>query len=248
LGARYDYYEDIGKYVSPRFGLVHQLNESQTLKLLYGTAYRAPSLSETGFINNPVLVGNTHLDYETVKTWDLIWMCNWQKTSVSFGGFRNDYTHPIATGFIGSTRTYVNGADEYSDGIESEVSQQLTDQWLVRATYTHFFDLPKSAFREAEQLASLTLNYETDKWGWNLSAVHQGERSVLLPNNQQHTLDSFWDANSKFRYRINRNYNVNLQVKNIFNTAYATPGQGTGLPDGTPNRGREWSLGFDWKF
>lgn len=61
----------------------------------------------------------------------------------------------------------------------------------------------QSAFREAEQLASLMLNYEANTWGWNLSAIHQSERNVLLPNNQQRTLDSFWDANSKFRYRIN---------------------------------------------
>jgi iron complex outermembrane receptor protein len=248
LGARYDYYEEIGKYISPRFGLVHQLNSNQTLKLLYGAAYRAPSLSETGFINNPVLVGNRDLDYETVKTWDLLWMGNWQKTSVSIGGFRNDYTHPIATGFLGPVRTYINGADEYSDGIESEASQQLTENWLVRATYTHFLSLPQSAFREAQQLASLVLNYEANNWGWNLSAIYQGQHNVLLPNNEQRTLESFWYANSKFRYRINSNCNLNLAAKNIFNTAYETPGQGTGLPEGTPNRGREWSLGIDWKY
>ncbi|MET0356882.1 MAG: TonB-dependent receptor, partial [Cellvibrio sp.] len=74
LGLRYDEYNEFGTHFSPRVGIVHLLSNTQTIKLLYGEAYRAPSLAETGIINNPLFVGNPELDYESVKTWDLLWI------------------------------------------------------------------------------------------------------------------------------------------------------------------------------
>lgn len=248
MGLRYDHYSGIGKHFSPRFGLVHQLTESQTIKLLYGEAYRAPSLSEMGVLNNPILVGNPHLSYEVVKTWDVIWMHTWHNSSISVDGFRNTYEDPIATAWIGATRTYVNGADERSEGIEVEANHQLNAQWMLRATYTHLFTLPESAFREAEHLTSIMVNYEVNHWNFNVAAIAHSERHTAgVPDNMT-ALDSYWLANSKSIYRLNKNTALHFQIKNVFNKHYATPTQGTGLPSGVPNRGREWSLGFDWSF
>lgn len=248
LGMRYDYYIDIGKHLSPRLGLVKQISDHQSVKLLYGEAFRAPSLSETGLQNNPVLMGNLHLNYEIVKTWDLIWLGNWKNTSISLGGFLNYYKDPIATGLLGTTRTYVNSPDEHSKGVEMEVSQQVSEQWLARATYTYLFDLPQSAFREAENLASVMMNYEINNWNWNIAAVHHGARGELISNANQSQLESYWFANTKLRYRFNKSYAMNLQIKNMLDKQYMTPTQGTRIPDGVPNRGREWTLAFDWSY
>lgn len=246
LGVRYDHYNGIGAHTSPRLGLVHQLSDTQTLKLLYGEAYRAPSLGETGVINNPLVVGNPNLTYEVVKTWDLIWMLNWNSTRISAGGFRNDYKDPMVAGFVGTTRTTINSSDEFSDGVEIEVQQHLTQAWSLRATYTDFFTLPKTAFREAEQLASLELNFNQGAWNWNLLAYHQGERNALGANNSVHELADFWVINSKLRYHFSEGYNLSLQFKNLEDQYFATPAQGVNLPQGVPNRGREMSLMFDW--
>jgi outer membrane receptor protein involved in Fe transport len=248
LGMRYDNYIDIGKHLSPRLGLVKQISDYQSLKLLYGEAFRAPSLSETGLQNNPVLVGNPNLNYEIVKTWDLIWLGNWRNTSVSLDVFSNHYKDPIATGLQGATRTYVNGRHEHSNGVEIEASQQISEQWLVRATYTYLFDLPLPAFREAENLASVIMNYELSHWNWNLAAVFQDDRGELATDGSQNSLASYWFANTKLRYRFNDNYAVNIQVKNILDKEYMTPTQGRGIPNGVPNRGREWSVGFNWAY
>lgn len=248
LGVRYDNYIDTGKHLSPRLGLVKQISDYQSLKILYGEAFRAPSLSESGFQNNPVLVGNPNLNYEIVKTWDLIWLGNWKNTSISLDVFFNHYKDPIATGLIGSTRTYVNGAHEHSKGVEMEASQQINEQWLVRATYTYLFDLPQPAFREAENLASLMVNYEFNHWNWNIAAVHHSERGELTANASENQLASYWFANTKLHYQFNENYAVSFQIKNILDEQYMTPTQGTKLPDGVPNRGREWNIGFNWTY
>jgi outer membrane receptor protein involved in Fe transport len=248
LGVRYDSYNDIADHLSPRLGIVQQLTDNQTLKLLYGEAFRAPTLSETGLINNTRLVGNPDLTHELVKTWDLVWMGSWQRSSISINGFYSHYDQPIIAGLMGATRTYINGGSERSNGISLEASQQLNQHWLARITYSHFLELPDSAFREADQISSLMLNYKRQHWNWNMTAVYLGERQTLAPANVRNALGSFWVVNSKLGYQLNSAVGVNLQLKNMLDEAYFTPAQGNGIVEGVPNRGREWSLGVDWRW
>lgn len=246
LGARYDYHQHRGEHMSPRLGLVHQINDTQSIKLLYGEAFRAPSLGETGVINNPLIVGNPELDFELVRTWDLIWMANWNSTSISIGGFRNDYQDPIIAGLIGTTRTYVNGNEEHSDGIEFELQQRWGNNWFARIAYTDFLSLPDSAFREAKQLAGLELNYSEGRLNWNIAAWHQSRRQSPGLLGSRNNLDSYWVVNSKLRYNLGQSVTLNLQCKNVADEQYNTPGQGVNLPQGAPNRGRELSAKVEW--
>lgn len=248
LGARIDRYGDLSDHASPRLGMVHEFNETNTFKLLYGESYRAPSLSETGLINNPAIIGNPDLTYEVANTWDLIWMLHWRSIQSSLGAFRTDYENPIVAGFEGSVRTLINGEDEFSEGIEWELQQQLSELWSLRVTYTHFLHLPDSAFREAEHLASMQLNYEQGAWNWNIASFFQDERKTLGVGNQQHTLEDFVLVNSKLRYRFEEGFDINLQVKNLTNTNYVTPTQGARIAEGIVGRGREVSIGWEWSF
>ena len=248
LGSRFDYYEEVGQHFSPRIGVVHQFEQNQTVKLLYGEAFRAPSLSEMGLTNNPLLVGNPQLDYEVVKTWDLIWQVTWHQTSLAINGFYNRYDQPIVAGLQGTTRTYINGEDESTRGASLELNHQITDHWLARISATQFFDLPDSAFREAEELGSLTINYSRAQWNWSLAAIYQGERNYLYTTSQQETLDAYWVATSKLRYNLDKNISLSLAIKNLADEEYSTPSQGAGVIGGVPNRGREWKLGMEWTF
>lgn len=247
LGGRYDEYPDITGRFSPRLGVVEQLSDVFSLKLLYGEAFRAPSLTETGLMNNPLLFGNPNLTHEIVKTWDLILMGNWQTTSFSLGVFQNRYQKPIETVFEGGARTYENGDKERSRGLEVEWLQELTDNWSLRTSYTHM-DLPDSAFREAEQLASVEINYSATNWNWNLMGFYQDHRQNPLTQTRLQTLDDFWVLNSELRYEFARGYDLSLQLKNLTDNDYATPSQSLGKSAGIPNRGRELSVEVEWRF
>jgi outer membrane cobalamin receptor len=247
LGLRYDDYDNLGGRVSPRFGLVYQLSDIHTLKLLYGEAFRAPSLSETGLINNPLIAGNPKLEYEIVKTWDAVWMATWHKTTVSLDAFHSRYKNPIVAGLDGSVRTFVNSTDESSDGMTLEAAHSLTQHWSMRATYTDFLQLPQSAYREAKQLASLEVNFNQGAWNWNLLGYHQDERYALDSSNSfLHRLDGFWAVNSKLRYSFQQGYTLSVQLKNMEDANFATPSQGGNLTQGVPNRGREVSVALEW--
>ncbi|NQY86410.1 MAG: TonB-dependent receptor [Colwellia sp.] len=70
-GIRYDDYSDFGSTVNPRLALVWQTQHNLTTKLLYGSAFRAPSFGELFSSNNPILLGNPELKAEKIDTWEL---------------------------------------------------------------------------------------------------------------------------------------------------------------------------------
>ena len=71
VGVRYDHYESFGGTTNPRLALIYNPFRDTTLKLLYGTAFRAPNVYERffqglGFKTNP------DLQPETITTYELI--------------------------------------------------------------------------------------------------------------------------------------------------------------------------------
>ncbi|WP_086488291.1 TonB-dependent receptor plug domain-containing protein [Thioflexithrix psekupsensis] len=71
LGLRHDWYSDFDSTTNPRAALVWQINPRLAAKLLYGTAFRAPSFAEMYIPRNLAVVGNSDLKAETNTTWEL---------------------------------------------------------------------------------------------------------------------------------------------------------------------------------
>lgn len=247
-GLRHDHYESVTGYTSPRLAVIHQLTGHQTLKLLYGEAFRAPSFAETGILNNPVLVGNAGLDNEAVKTLEFMWMGTWNTLSTGVSVYRNRFINPIGGGWINNVRTYVNNENEDNYGAGLRIDWQPTPQWMLRAQYTSLRDLPDAYFREADESTALIANYQRGNWNWNLSAINNMERDYLLTTTQRATLESYWVANTQLRYQLSRSSSLALSAKNMFDKTFATPPQGAGIIGGVPNRGREASIGWQWEW
>ena len=72
LGLRHDQYSDFGGTTNPRAGVVWAASDVLTFKLLYGTAFRAPTFQELYDRTNETLkgafVGNADLKPETIRT------------------------------------------------------------------------------------------------------------------------------------------------------------------------------------
>lgn len=248
VGVRYDKYDAINGILSPRVGLVQQLTPVHSLKLLYGEAFRAPTLAETGLLNNPLQVGNPDLDHETIQTWDAIWMAQWQKLGLTLGWFHNHIEAPIAQKIVNHINTLVNlDEQETSQGIEIEASLQLSAPWLIRATFTRLTELPDSALREADTLGSIMINYERRAWNFNLICIYHGEREMFSGNDIL-SLDEYWLVNGKLCYQYNQDWQLFFQGKNLLDEDHATTAQGDHLVEGIQGRGRELGLGVIWKF
>jgi outer membrane cobalamin receptor len=117
----------------------------------------------------------------------------------------------------------------------------------LRGTLTHFTQLPDSAFREADTLASLLINYDKARWNWNITGVYHGERDMLNGNTMQ-SLDAHWLVNTKLHYQINKSWSSYAQLKNLLNEDYQTAPQGNRLTEGVPNRHQEWAIGIEYAF
>jgi outer membrane receptor for ferrienterochelin and colicins len=70
-GVRYDNYSNFGDTINPRVALVWRASDALTTKLLYGSAFRAPSFGELGLQNTPGVVGNKNLAPETIDSYEL---------------------------------------------------------------------------------------------------------------------------------------------------------------------------------
>ena len=69
VGVRHDRFTRFEGTTNPRLGLVWRFKENAHLKLLFATAFRAPSFQEM-FINTPVRKGNSGLDPEKINTFE----------------------------------------------------------------------------------------------------------------------------------------------------------------------------------
>lgn len=138
-GVRYDNYSDFGATTNPRLALVWAANESLTTKLLFGSAFRAPSFSELGQKNNPVSLGNPELNPETINT--LEWSFNYrlnpnlQTTLTLFRYQSNDMIEFMADA-NGVTKTSQNARDQDGKGYELEFSWKPIQQFRVSSSYS----------------------------------------------------------------------------------------------------------------
>ncbi|MDB4889032.1 MAG: TonB-dependent receptor [Gemmatimonadetes bacterium] len=70
-GVRYDNYQAFGSATSPRVGLIYDMNDATTFKLLTGRAFRAPNEYELHF-DNTVFEPNPDLRPESIETTELV--------------------------------------------------------------------------------------------------------------------------------------------------------------------------------
>ncbi len=71
LGLRFDNYSDFGFQLSKRAGLVYRASDTTTLKLLYGSAYRAPTFTEANALGHINLrMGDPNIKPEECNTYE----------------------------------------------------------------------------------------------------------------------------------------------------------------------------------
>jgi iron complex outermembrane receptor protein len=132
LGARYDKSRIAAEEVHPRLGWIWQQNDNSTLKLMYGSAFRAANLHE--FSSNapqgiptptPEQIRTTELSYEQFVTPQL----NYRMTL-----FRSDIQHIIQVEFTDGY--FVNGAPILSRGLELAVEQRFDQGQQLKANWS----------------------------------------------------------------------------------------------------------------
>ena len=245
LGLRYDDFSNIGSQLSPRFGWVQELGDKQSIKFLYGEAFRSPAESELNSVNNTAVVGRPNLQAETVKSVDLIWFASWSAASLSAGYFENQFENAIVQVTVDRTLQYINLAnDDHTRGYEFEFTYKLSEQLLLQGTYTHITDKPDSAFREADQFGSVSLNYLQGSWNTNLVASYYDTRDMLTRDGERVTLNDYWKIFGKVSFLLSQKWETYLKVTNLSDKTILSPPSFPRGIEATPSRGREVMIGI----
>lgn len=242
-GLRWDRYSDFGSTTTPRIALVWETSHDLTTKILYGTAFRAPSFSEQYLQNNPALLGNPDLEPEEITTWELAfdYRLNFD-TRLKANFYTYEATDLIDTVVTGSTITYANARDQDGYGSELEADWQVSDKLHLNASY---------AYQNAEDAATgaaipdvpthstyLDLNYSfTPEFNGSLQHYWIGSRERATGDSRDDIEDYHW-VNVKLSRLFKQNkVTASLIVKNLFDTDAREPSSSS-IPNDYPLEGR----------
>lgn len=132
-GVRHDDYSDFGGTTNPRLALVWDADYNVVVKVMHGTAFRAPSFAEMYNINNPVVVGSPTIKPEKITTDELAF--SWQASSdlqnnLNFFRYRmRDIILPVAA-------VYRNAGDQTGRGLELESTYDATGNLRLTGSYS----------------------------------------------------------------------------------------------------------------
>lgn len=132
-GLRHDRYSDFGGTTNPRLAVVWDAAYDLTAKLLYGTAFRAPSMIELYAINNPVANGNPDLQPERIRTLEA--GLSWQPTATAqlgFSAYRLEASDIIRR--VGTI--YQNVGRLRGRGLEIEGHWDPAPRWRLSGNYS----------------------------------------------------------------------------------------------------------------
>lgn len=135
-GVRYDDYSDFGDTTNPRIALVWHTNKTLTTKLLYGSAFRAPSFGELGLQNNPSALGNPDLEPETIDTFELAFNYrprSYLQSNLNLFSYQAKDLIEFVPSPVGSTSQ--NARDQEGYGFEWEVNWEPNKRWRFNSSF-----------------------------------------------------------------------------------------------------------------
>lgn len=232
-GVRYDHYSDFGSTINPRLAMVWETTPALTTKLLYGHAFRAPSLVELYAINNPSNLGNPDLEPETIDTYELAF--NWEATrSLNLG--TNLFYYSI-DGLIElvqdegqTTATSQNAKDQEGHGVELEAGWTLTKTLKIKGNIAWQQAEDKDTGEDVPDAPQLQF-YTNAHWEflptWSLNGqwFWVGERQ-RADDDDREAIDNYNFANLTLRKKeLFQNVDLAVAARNIFNQEIREPSQ-----------------------
>ncbi len=254
-GVRYDNYSDFGSTTNPRLALVWSTTDKLTTKLLYGSAFRAPSFAELYFRNNPVSLGNTNLKPEKIDTQELsfnyLFSTRFQTNLTLFTYQASDMIDFVADA-ASTTKTAQNAIDQRGKGAELEFNWRPANRWRLSGSYA--WQDSKNTQTGAviayapQQQVKLNANWEfLPRWYLNSQLEWVGDRARapgdVRPAVADYTLVNF----TLRRKQIISNLDISLSLHNAFDSDAREPSDGT-ISDDFPQESRSIWLGVNYLF
>lgn len=254
-GVRYDDYSDFGSTTNPRIALVWAANEKLTSKLLFGSAFRAPSFSEMYSKNNPVSLGNSRITPEQINSeeWSLNYRAtdNLQSTFTLFSYQAKDMIDFFQDSGT-TTKTARNFAAQDGKGFEWEINWKPSNQLQLGVSYSQQnatdskTDKPIPDAPGKQVKANLNWLMAAN-WSLNSQLYWIGDRERATSDSRA-PIDNYTLLNLTLnRKNLLPDVDLQLALRNLTNADAREPSSGT-IPDDYPLESRSFWLGITYAF
>ena len=251
-GMRYDNYSDFGDTANPRMALVWETFYNLTSKLMYGTAFRAPSFSEMYAINNPVTLGNPKLRPETMDTVELAFDYR-PRYDLRLGWNIFNYWWRDLIQYVpdanGGSATAQNTGTQAGYGTELEAEWKASDSLKLAGNYafqkSRDQTLNHDAGNSPHHQVYLRANWDfLPNWQLSPQAKWIINRNRIAGDNRTAINDYTWVDLTLRRKQLADHWEVAFSVRNLFDVNAREPSLAgvvnAAIPNDLPLAGRNF--------
>lgn len=252
-GGRYDYYDSFGGTFNPRLGLIYQTFTNTTLKLLYGTAFRAPNTFESFYTccqGSMPWIGNASLRPEQIKTYEIVIEQRLlEHLDLRISPFYNRLSNLIELAVSpGGTRQFRNYGNAEVHGLESQLQLHIDD---IESHLSYTYQQSRSAAADSPNAPSHMIKFNLsapllpEKLFAGLEVQYVSQRQTIAGQKA----DSYTITNLSLS---SRHWLPGVELSggfyNIFNERYVDPSSPPLLPDTIAQDGRNYRLRISLEF
>jgi outer membrane receptor for ferrienterochelin and colicins len=253
-GLRYDHYSNFGNTTNPRLGLIYHVLPPTTLKILYGTAFRAPEPFEYQTDFGSFYQNNPQLQLEKIRSIEGVLEETFgPHFSLSGSVFQNHIDNLITLNANLGTgnATYENSGSAEATGVEIELDGHLANGVTGRASYS-YTDANNTVTHQ-------TLSNSPGHLGKLNLAVPMLQRRLFASVDAQYTSSSLTLAGppvsgfavfnvTLLGHAIGKHADLSASVYNILDKKYFDPGRPEDPENAIQQDGRNFRVKLMYKF
>jgi iron complex outermembrane receptor protein len=252
-GLRYDHYSTFGGTTNPRLGLIYRLFHPTTVKLLYGTAFRAPEPFETTPDYGAIYDNNLQLRPEKIRSAEAIVEQAMGPHFTLSGSVFSNWISDLITVETNPVEQlmYENSGKADAIGVEVELDGRWDGGLQGKASYSYSdAELPVTHQilpNSPQHLGKLSLSYPVMQRRLFASVDAQYTSSVqTLAGN---SLGGFSVFNfTMLGHTLGKHLDASGSVYNVFNKKYFNPGRPEDPEDSLQQDGRNFRIKITGRF
>lgn len=248
LGGRYDHYSDFGNVFSPRAAIIYRSDKHNSLKLLYGNAFRAPAAGELkGFANN---IENPDLQAETIDTYELSYQRQGKRWAQEYVFFKSFWHDAITSVYP----YYDNSGNSTAYGAEANIKYNI-NSWRWQSSFSYVRSHNDKTQQEYIAFPKWIVNF-------GVSHVDSETKTLMQINNRVHLgayeanvspdslpdpkpLKDYWRMDFHASRPWNKDAGMSFDIRNVFDRKNFLPSvQEQPSTGGLPDEGRSMKVGM----
>ncbi len=253
-GLRYDDYSDVGSQTTPRLGIIYALDNNHAVKLLYGNAFRAPTVVEkTG---NPRINSDPNIQPETIDTYELVYLQQARNSMTEVVFFTSKWKDSIIAADTDNDTVadlFTNSGDNHSRGIE--ISHQADiNNWQLRLSGSYVRSKNKSTNEEYATFPQYIFNIGTGYRFDDSLSMYVNNRIHLQADNRPaegtltaNELRDYWRTDLNVSKAFNRNLTLYANIRNLFDRENFLPSM-EDMEYGIQDEEISFELGLRYRF